>query len=118
MYQANGQVKNSIVNGLSVLTMTRDQAKFVLPPLPVKAERIYCIRSDIVPAEHDYKVVLSGFPLYITSGDRLAILELRNGKFSFTQFNGPAMEEAVQMRVIARMAAFNSALASGSATPN
>jgi hypothetical protein len=97
--------------------MTREQEHFVLPALPVKADRIYCLRSDIVPAEHDDKVVLGSFPIYIASGGRLAKLDIAGGEFVFAQLSGSAIEEAVQMRVMARLRAFNSTRAGSGAGP-
>ncbi|HVW74817.1 MAG TPA: hypothetical protein VHC39_14370, partial [Rhizomicrobium sp.] len=72
--------------GLHVLDQTRG-GKFDPGPAPagVTVKSIFCARSDIVPAQYDYRVVEAGYPLTIYARDangktRIAVLELDGGR--------------------------------------
>ena len=65
-------------------------------PEGYKISGVWCNRSDPVPTEFDYKVLLAGFPFYIftkTSGMpyRLGVLEIKEGGVvSFDTIEGAA----------------------------
>jgi hypothetical protein len=86
--EAPGGLPQLVVDpSLHVLDQTRGGGKFDPGPAPagVTIKSIFCARSDIVPAQYDYRVVEAGYPLTIfardTSGKtRIAVLELDGGQ--------------------------------------
>jgi hypothetical protein len=80
----NGKIER-ILPETKVLEPTQSLPKFsiALPPGYGDAS-VQCYRSDLVPAENDWKVVRAGYPLFITekpTGNGITI-ELRNGQFA------------------------------------
>lgn len=78
-----GETKFQPVAGLSVLRQTEGVGSFaVTAPEGQKVAAIMCSRSDIVPAPHDYKVLLAGYPLYLKSedGTLTIVLEISGGQ--------------------------------------
>jgi hypothetical protein len=108
-YMEDDEIKNAIVNGLSVITLTQAEGGFVLPELPVIADTLYCFRSDFVPAENDYKVILAGYFFYIFEGARTGTLEYGDEGFTYDQIAGASTTEEVQMRIVSRLRDFNAA---------
>jgi len=66
-----------------VLAATRSPVKFgiTLPPGYSHAS-VQCFRSDFIPEENDWKVIWSGYPLYISERQtrRGIVLELSGGQ--------------------------------------
>lgn len=56
------------------------------------ARAIRCLRTDLVPAVNDYKVLGAGYPLYlmrVVDGDtRIGVLEVSGGQFRFRMVQG------------------------------
>jgi hypothetical protein len=88
---SDGQIHN-ILDGTKVLEPTRSSATFsiVVPPGYSEAS-IRCERSDLVPAENDWKVVRAGYPLFIAVKQtaQIEVLELDNGQIKFETVSGP-----------------------------
>lgn len=86
--ETSGGLPQLVVDpGLHVLEQTQDGGKFDPGPTPagVTIKSIFCARSDIVPAQYDYRVVEAGYPLTIYARDasgktRIAVLELADGQ--------------------------------------
>src|ERR1700742_4159177 len=86
--EAAGGLPQLVVDpALHVLYPTRGGGKFDPGPAPagVTVKSIFCARSDIVPAQYDYKVVEAAYPLTIFARDtggrtRIAVLELDDGQ--------------------------------------
>ena len=80
---SNGRVE-PILPETRVLEPTISLPEFSLSlPLGVSHASVQCIRSDLVPAENDWKVLRAGYPLFITekeTGNTITV-ELRNGQF-------------------------------------
>jgi hypothetical protein len=63
---------------------------------------VFCVRSHIVPAHNDYKVIQAGYPfsIYENGTDRMGMIERVGGQLQFRLVKGkqftPAMEEAVR----------------------
>lgn len=80
----DGKIQAITVDKLKVLEQTRSSPEFSLVvPEGYGPPAIRCLRSDIIPAENDWKVLIGGYPLYIqsSSADQLVVLELSNGQF-------------------------------------
>jgi hypothetical protein len=98
------------VGALHVIAATASSGPFVLPlgsPTSVKA--VMCSRSSLVPALHDDKVVLAGYPFAITSetksGRRVLWLEMSAGKFQVS-YDARVLTSDEQEAVQARMNEF------------
>lgn len=89
---------------LRVLEQTRDNAAFAYKRENTRAIR--CMRSDLVPAVSDYKVVRAGFPLYIIRASaadaRIGVLEVSGGQFRFRMLQGELTADEKQ-RLLARL---------------
>jgi hypothetical protein len=92
-----------ILPDMKVLEPTQSLPKFsiTLPTGYVDAS-VQCSRSDLVPAENDWKVVRAGYPLFITekpSGNGITI-ELRNGQFAveFPQASKPNEDQLKRLQ--------------------
>jgi hypothetical protein len=91
-----------LVPGLSVLRQTNVGSFSVDAPPGQKVGAIMCGRADIVPALNDYKVVLAGYPLFLSGdGDAMVILEIVDGRLQVrtTGISDPALLERIQSRV-------------------
>ena len=64
---------------------------------------IFCVRSDIVPAPGDYKVVNAGYPLMIYARDnerlRIAVLETADGRLQYRGVGGTKFDPALRARI-------------------
>jgi hypothetical protein len=72
-----------------------------LPTLPTpsagRVSGIVCQRDDILPTPDDYKILAQyHVPLYIASGDLVAVLQVKNGQllYEFIKGEAPATEMA------------------------
>jgi hypothetical protein len=114
---AKGQTHLEIVKGMSVIEQTRNDPKFqVNPPLGHRLSFVFCVRSDIVPASFDYKVLSAGYPLTIYtegSNERIAVLEQVQGQFQYRKLDGPGFTPDIQARLRRRLDAFQDAVQSG-----
>jgi hypothetical protein len=96
----------TIVNdeALRVLEQTRGNAAFVYERKNTGAIR--CLRSDIVPAVTDYKVLAAGFPFYIvhstSAATRVGVLERSSGQFRFRMAQGELTADERE-RLLARL---------------
>lgn len=92
---------------LHILQQTARDRPFT-PQLPPGAS-IECGRTDIVPAQNDWKVLAAGYPLFIvevTEGNpRVAVLEISNGRVGYSFVSG-RMTEAEAPRIQERLNAF------------
>jgi hypothetical protein len=92
------------MNDLHVLAQTGSDARFA-PDLPSGTQAIVCIRSSIIPAAHDDKVLALGVPLIIAETNRphrLGVLEINEGRYRYRLMEGtlPAADQAaVQARL-------------------
>ena len=85
-----------------VLTQVEGTGTFsVAAPDGFKVQFIQCGRSDIVPAEGDYKVLLAGFSLYIVVSDpqRIGALSAPGGHISFQLIKGPPLTDDEAKRI-------------------
>ncbi|HEX3811009.1 MAG TPA: hypothetical protein VHW02_15045 [Rhizomicrobium sp.] len=86
-----------------VLGPTQSLPKFSIPLPPGYSEAsVQCSRSDLVPAENDWKVLRAGYPLFITekpTGNTI-IIELKDGQFhvEFPQASMPAEDDLKQLQ--------------------
>lgn len=64
---------------------------------------IFCVRSDIVPAPGDYKVVNAGYPLMIYARDnerlRIAVLETADGRLQYRGVGGTKFDPALRAKI-------------------
>jgi hypothetical protein len=87
-----------ILPDTKVLEPTQLQSKFSITlPSPYRRASIQCVRSDLVPAENDWKVLRAGYPLFITekpTGNTITI-ELDKGQFKgeFPQASVPGKDQ-------------------------
>ena len=88
-----GKYETTIMPSLHVLELT-DDAVFALPPdAPAKVSAVMCGRDDIVPSRNDYKVLVAGYVLAITTGGRVLYLEAADGQLQL-KFGEGQMTEA------------------------
>jgi hypothetical protein len=83
----DGIATMAVDDQLHVLDQTNTSPTFDPGPAPagMTIKSIFCARSDVVPAQSDYKVVQAGFPFTIYARDpdgktRIAVLELNEGQ--------------------------------------
>jgi hypothetical protein len=98
------------VGALHVLAATASTGPFLLPAgSPTSVKAVMCDRSSLVPALHDDKVVLAGYPFAITSqtkaGRRVLWLEMTDGKFQVS-YDARVLTSEEQEAVQARMNEF------------
>ena len=89
MTEESGEIVSHKLTDLHVLDAVADSSQFTLPkdaPNAVKA--VICGRSSIVPAISDYKVLASGYPFNIVSGQRIAALEVSGGQIRLRMIKG------------------------------
>jgi len=109
------------LEALHVIAATASTGPFVLPAgSPSSSKVVMCYRSSLVPALHDDKVVLAGYPFAITSetktGRHVLWLEMANGKFQVSYEPGILThdeQEAVQSRMNEFQNRLNSAPSAG-----
>jgi hypothetical protein len=97
---------HTIFEGANVLEPTRIAATFSIAiPDGYYGASIRCERTDLVPAENDWKVLRAGFPLYIhdTITSQLGTLELIGGQFRFRAVAGNRMSPDQMARMQARL---------------
>ena len=87
-----------ILPDTKVLEPTQSQPTFSIAlPSPYQKASVLCVRSDLVPAENDWKVLRAGYPLFITekpSGNTISI-GLDKGRFQvqFPKASMPAKDQ-------------------------
>jgi hypothetical protein len=84
------------LTSLSVSTISADGA-FSLPiSAPKDATSVHCTRKSLLPLRNDYKVLLAGFPFVITSGERIAVLEVsEEGRVQFRAIRGEFTDQEI-----------------------
>jgi hypothetical protein len=86
-----------------VLEPTQSLPKFsiTLPPGYSDAS-VQCSRSDLIPAENDWKVVKAGYPLFVTEKQtgNTVMIELRDGQFAveFPKASKPAEDQLKRLQ--------------------
>lgn len=105
--ESNGAPKTTPLDALKVIEQTSADGAFSLPRgAPKDVQAVICKRSSIMPAAHDYKVLLAGFTLYTTDDlDRVAALGIVDGKVQLNMLDG-AMTEAEQAQAAVRLGEF------------
>ncbi|HXL98610.1 MAG TPA: hypothetical protein VN932_01670 [Rhizomicrobium sp.] len=100
--RSSGKIER-ILPETKVLEPTQSLPSFsiTLPPGYSDAG-VQCSRSDLVPAENDWKVVRAGYPLFITekaTGNTITI-ELLNGQFAveFPEASKPAADQLTRLQ--------------------
>jgi len=96
--------------GYSVLEETREDGMF---SIGIRADfvvtGIICRRNTLVPAEYDYEVTFTGYPLYIAmegdTGDRIGALTIEDDQFVFHVVQGE-LTEAERAAVAARLESY------------
>jgi hypothetical protein len=89
---------------LHVLAQTGSGQAFA-PSLPNGAQAIVCVRTSIIPAAYDDKVLALGIPLIIVETGRphrLGVLEINDGRYRYRMMEG-ALATADQAAVQARL---------------
>ena len=87
-----------ILPDIRVLEPTQSQPTFSIAlPSPYQKASVQCVRSDLVPAENDWKVLRAGYPLFITekpTGNTISI-GLDKGRFQvqFPKASMPAKDQ-------------------------
>jgi hypothetical protein len=82
---------DAILTGTRVLEPTRtSQAFSITLPKGYHDASVRCDRSDLIPAENDWKVVRAGYPLFIsdTATNQMIVLELDKGQFKAETIKG------------------------------
>lgn len=105
--ESNGAPKTTPISGLKVIEQTSKDGGFALPRgAPREVQAVLCKRSSVLPAAHDYKVLLAGFMLYLSDElGRVAVLGKANGRVQLDMLDG-ALTEAEQSQANARLADF------------
>jgi hypothetical protein len=104
---------HTILEGTKVLEPTRSTAAFSIAiPDGYRDASILCGRTDLVPAENDWKVLRAGFPLTIedTLTSQMGTLELSGGQFRFRMLTGDKMTPDQMEHVGARLDQFQTAM--------
>lgn len=78
--------ERTLLIGRPLLERTADAGAFHLnTPAGMDVGSILCVRSSPVPAEHDYEILMDGYPLYISTGTgdahTLTLLEVADQQF-------------------------------------
>ena len=105
--ESNGAPKTTPISGLKVIEQTSKDGGFTLPRgAPRDVQAVMCKRSSVLPAAHDYKVLLAGFTLYLSDElGRVAVLGRADGRVQLDMLDG-ALTEAEQAQANARLAEF------------
>jgi hypothetical protein len=95
--QPDGSFNTVVFASLKVIELTQHNREFILPKdVPDSLASIQCVRDSIIPLANDYKVLLSGLPLYLlVPHGRMAVLELSNGKASYRIVKGDFSESEI-----------------------
>jgi hypothetical protein len=97
-----GNVQRLELANFSVLAQTNAAAEFSLPAeVTTKPAGILCVRSSVVPAANDYKVVVAGVPFNISTDEpegirRVIVLELSGGQFRARLLKGELLDSEGQ----------------------
>lgn len=85
-------------------TLLRGPQTLVLPNVGATISGVECIRSDIVPAAGDIRLLLQhGLPLFIVEGQRVLLLSIPEGQVQAQMMRG-ALTDDERTRVLARLA--------------
>ncbi len=82
-----GTIERQELESFSVLAQTNTAEEFTLPTeVTEKPGGILCVRSSVVPAANDYKVVVAGIPFNISTDEpeearRVIVVEMSEGQF-------------------------------------
>jgi hypothetical protein len=118
---ATGQTAFTNVKGLSIINLTAKPGPFQITQAEgEEITAVQCARSDLVPADHDDKVVLAGYPLFISmerkDGEQVTVvLETANGLFQVREVNGKLTQDEIT-RIGAQLDVFNDRLSQAGAT--
>jgi hypothetical protein len=98
MSKVNGEERLEALPSLHVINATAAGA-FVLPKdAQPQVSAISCGRFSLIPEKNDFKVLLAGIPLYIVApDDRIAALELSNGRLQFRAIKGEFSSEEMPL---------------------
>jgi hypothetical protein len=109
--ESNGAPKTTPMDKLKVIEQTARDGAFALPRgAPKGVQAVMCKRSSILPAAHDYKVLQSGYMLYVSDElGRVAVLGMADGRVQLDMLDG-AMTEAERTQVGLRLREFEAAL--------
>ncbi len=87
-------------------TLLNGPLTLVLPDVGATISGIECIRSDIVPAAGDIRLLVQhGLPLFIVEGQRVLLLSIPEGQVQAQMMRG-ALSEDERTRVLARLAEY------------
>lgn len=85
-------------------SLLRGPQVLVLPDVGATISGVECIRSDIVPATDDIRLLLQhGLPLFIVEGQRVLLLSIPEGQVQAQMMRG-ALSDEERTRVLARLA--------------
>lgn len=85
-------------------TLLAGPQALVLPDVGATISGVECIRSDIVPAPDDIRLLLQhGLPLFIVEGQRVLLLSIPEGQVQAQMMRG-ALSDDERTRVLARLA--------------
>jgi hypothetical protein len=118
---AEGVTAFNTVQGLSVISLTAQPGPFHLTQAEgEKITAVQCLRSELVPAENDDKVVLAGYPLFISTerDDRSTttiVLEVAKGLFQVREVKGKLKPDEIT-QIGAKLDVFNDRLAQAGTT--
>lgn len=89
---------------LKVLEFREEQEfrGFINPP-GVSITGVACDRSSIVPASLDYRIVAAGYPFMIRAGERLAALQLEEGRLTLRLLTGPSLAQRERAQIATRL---------------
>jgi hypothetical protein len=111
--EVDGKPKYFIGSTMKVIEPTEKVDKLVVEPSGGgTVVSVSCMRDDLAPAPNDYKVLLSGYGLYIMQrGTKISgELTLKDGKAGFAIKGGGAPDPVTQQRIDARLSAFQAKL--------
>lgn len=83
----------------SVIDLTGKSKKLILEhPEIESAVFILCLRNSVVPQSNDYKVILSGWPLYIIEEEnaRTLVLEYKKPSYTVRMVQGDLTEQEIE----------------------
>lgn len=89
---------------LHVLDQSAADGPFT-PRLPEGTVSLGCARTSIVPAPHDYEVLILGLPFYIidsVESRRVGVLEVSQGQYRYRMLQGQLRDDesiAIQARL-------------------
>lgn len=87
-------------------TLLRGPQALVLPNVGATISGVECIRTDIVPAVGDIRLLLQhGLPLFIVEGQRVLLLSIPEGQVQAQMMRG-ALTDDERTRVLARLAEY------------